>query len=206
MNKEPCMISPARAALCAALTLAAVLSLGACSAATPAPEMPTLVPDTALESTAPPGGAPVSENPTPAGPPTALAPTGAIGEAAPGAKLNVDTATEEELRTIPGVGDRMVREFQEYRPYKSILVFRKEIGKYVDAAQVAEFEKHIFVPVSPNDADADTLQQLPGVTPAIAAELIAGRPYAANADFLTKLASLVTAEDAQSAGTYLAQP
>src|SRR4051794_16592347 len=37
-------------------------------------------------------------------------------------KLNLNTLTGDELlATIPGFSNRMVREFQEYRPYVSIL-------------------------------------------------------------------------------------
>lgn len=119
-------------------------------------------------------------------------------------KLNLNTVTGDELlAAIPGFGNRMVREFQEYRPYASILQFRREIGKYVDEAQVAEYEKYIYVPVAVNDADADTLKQLPGVDDAKAQELIAGRPYASNDAFLTKLATLITADEAAAAKGYL---
>jgi radical SAM superfamily enzyme with C-terminal helix-hairpin-helix motif len=97
----------------------------------------------------------------------------------------------------------MVREFNEYRPYTSILEFRKEIGKYVDDAQVAAYEQYVYVPVVPNEADSDTLQQLPGVTPEIADVLIAGRPYASNAAFLEALATHVTPEQAAAGESYL---
>src|SRR6185503_2847741 len=51
---------------------------------------------------------------------------------APVARVNLNTATEADLlRAIPNLGNRMVHEFEEYRPYKSIFQFRKEIGKYV---------------------------------------------------------------------------
>src|SRR5436190_1923713 len=47
-------------------------------------------------------------------------------------KLNLNTVSADELKkTIPNFPDRMVGEFQEYRPYVSIQQFRKEIGKYV---------------------------------------------------------------------------
>lgn len=118
-------------------------------------------------------------------------------------KLNLNTASDDEFKTIPNVGDRMVREFKEYRPYTSIQQFRKEIGKYVDATQVADYEKYVFVPVNPNEADADTLQQLPGVDAAIAEQLIAGRPYAAPADFLKKLGELVTPDQLATAQGYV---
>jgi DNA uptake protein ComE-like DNA-binding protein len=128
------------------------------------------------------------------------------GATAPAAKLNLNTATDADFLTIPGVGNRMVREFMEYRPYTSIQQFRREIGKYVDAAQVAEYEKYVFVPVDVNQADVETLKQLPGVTDAIAADLVAGRPYASNDDFLAKLAGQLSADDLATAKNYLATP
>ena len=118
-------------------------------------------------------------------------------------KLNLNTATGDEFLTVPNVGDRMVHEFMEYRPYTSIQQFRREIGKYVDDAQVASYEQYVFVPVSPNNADAETLQQLPGVDGAIADQLIAARPYASSAAFLTKLGELVSTERATSAAAML---
>jgi radical SAM superfamily enzyme with C-terminal helix-hairpin-helix motif len=113
--------------------------------------------------------------------------------------------TEDQLMsTIPGFSARMVREFMEYRPYISIQQFRKEIGKYVDAEQVTAYEQYIYVPVDVDQADAATLQQLPGVDAAIADQLIAGRPYGSGQAFLTKLTGLVSAADAQQAAAYLA--
>lgn len=123
------------------------------------------------------------------------------------AKLNLNTVTPDELlATIPDFGNRMVREFQEYRPYVSIQQFRREIGKYVDDDQVAFYEQYVYVPVDGNEADAATLQQLPGVDETVAAELIAARPYATNDDFLAKLGELTSADNAAAAGAYLVTP
>ncbi len=121
-------------------------------------------------------------------------------------KYNLNTAGPTEFLTVPGVGNRMVREFEEYRPYTSILQFRREIGKYVDAAQVAEFEKYVYVPVDVNAADAETLKQLPGVDDAIAAELIAARPYADNDAFMSVLFDRLNPEQLAVASTYLTTP
>lgn len=119
-------------------------------------------------------------------------------------KLNLNTASAAEFAAVPNAGQRMAREFAEYRPYTTILQFRKEIGKYVDAQTVAAYEQYVYVPVDINQADADTLQQLPGVDATIAANLIAARPYA-NADaFLTKLGSYLTADQVSQAKSYLA--
>ena len=80
------------------------------------------------------------------------------------AKLNLNTLTGDELTAaIPGFPNRMIREFLEYRPYASIQQFRREIGKYVGDAQVAEYEKYVYVPISLNDSDSETLQQIPGL-------------------------------------------
>ena len=51
--------------------------------------------------------------------------------------LRLNTATDEDFMTIPGVGKRMVGEFKEYRPWKTKEQFEKEIGKYVNAKEVA---------------------------------------------------------------------
>jgi radical SAM superfamily enzyme with C-terminal helix-hairpin-helix motif len=121
------------------------------------------------------------------------------------AKLNLNEVTEDQLlSTIPNFNARMVREFMEYRPYISITQFRKEIGKYVSADQVAAYEQYVYVPVDVDQTDTATLQQLPGVDATIADQLISGRPYGSNQAFLTKLASLVPATDAQQAAAYLA--
>jgi DNA uptake protein ComE-like DNA-binding protein len=60
--------------------------------------------------------------------------------------INLNTATREEIELIPGVGPRMSHEFEEYRPYTSIEQFRREIGKYVDQAEVARLERYVMVP------------------------------------------------------------
>lgn len=139
--------------------------------------------------------------------PSATAAEGEAAEdAAPvaAAKLNLNTVTEEELlTTIPGFGNRMVREFFEYRPYVSIQQFRREIGKYVDEAQVADYEQYVYVPVNVNESDAATLMQIPGVDQAAADALVAARPYTDNAAFLTKLAEVVPSIDQAAAESYL---
>jgi DNA uptake protein ComE-like DNA-binding protein len=45
--------------------------------------------------------------------------------------VNLNKATDEDILSIPGAGNRMVREFKEYRPWTSKAQFDKEIGKYV---------------------------------------------------------------------------
>lgn len=119
------------------------------------------------------------------------------------AKLNLNTATEAEFMTIPGVGERMVGEFMEYRPYVSIQQFRRDIGKYVTEEQVAAYEGHVFVPVEPDESDAETVQQLPGIDADEAEQLVAGRPYGSRDAFLTRLSDFATPEEVTQAENYL---
>jgi DNA uptake protein ComE-like DNA-binding protein len=120
------------------------------------------------------------------------------------AKLNLNTASANDLlNTIPNFGNRMVHEFEEYRPYRSLQQFRREIGKYVTPEQVAEYEKYVFVPIAENESDAPTLQQIPGLDATEAQALIAGRPYASRDAFLAKLSEKVSAEELAVAKTYM---
>lgn len=121
-------------------------------------------------------------------------------------KVNLNTATGDEfLAAIPGLGNRMVREFQEYKPYLSIQQFRQEIGKYVDEAQVTAYEKYVYVPIAINDSDSETLQQIPGLDPTEAESLISARPYATVDDFLSRLSTYISADELEIAKTYLDQ-
>lgn len=203
--------------------LTVVLLLAACSSAgsgtvsapataaaepSTAPATPTTEPTAVPEPTAAIAPTTAAE-PTAATEPTTAAteptPTTAAVPAGP-AKLNLNTASGDDyLKAIPGFSSRMVREFLEYRPYVSIQQFRREIGKYVDDAVVAEYEKYVYVPVDVNESDAATLQQLPGVDATIADQLIAGRPYASPEAFLAQLATRVTAAQAAEAQGYLAE-
>jgi len=59
--------------------------------------------------------------------------------------VNLNTATDADIQTIPGVGARMLREFKEYRPYDNLEKFRREIGKYVDKNEVARLERYVTI-------------------------------------------------------------
>ena len=60
--------------------------------------------------------------------------------------INLNTATDEEILLIPGVGNRMLREFKEYRPYESLAKFHREIAKYVNDTELARLEQYVSVP------------------------------------------------------------
>lgn len=113
------------------LSLAALVAAVACSSEPKQAADTTAVADTAA-----------------AGPATGSTATSTSTTVASGAAIvpiNINTATDAEILRIPGVGPRMLREFKEYRPYTSIEQFRREIGKYVDKAEVARLEQYIVI-------------------------------------------------------------
>ena len=91
--------------------------------------------------------------------------------------LNLNSATEDEILLVPGVGDRMTHEFLEYRPYENMARFRREIGKYVDDDELARLEQYVFVPLDLNTADEEDLLTIPGVGPRMLHEFLEYRPY-----------------------------
>jgi DNA uptake protein ComE-like DNA-binding protein len=92
-------------------------------------------------------------------------------------QINLNTASEEEIMLIPGMGKRMLHEFQEYRPYKTIGQFRKEIGKYVDQKEVARLEQYVFVPINLNTASDEDILTIPGMGQRMLREFKEYRPY-----------------------------
>ena len=119
--------------------------------------------------------------------------------------LNLNTLTEADLTaSVPDFPQDMVSVVLDGQPYTSIQQFRSALGSSVDADQEATWETHLYVPVDPNKADADTLMQLPGVTQTLANTLISKRPYASNAAFLTTLGKSINADNAALASCYLA--
>ena len=57
--------------------------------------------------------------------------------------INLNSASNEEIELVPGMTDRMVGEFLEYRPYEDMAEFDREIGKYVDEEEVARFRQYV---------------------------------------------------------------
>jgi DNA uptake protein ComE-like DNA-binding protein len=59
--------------------------------------------------------------------------------------VRLNTATDADILSIPGTGQRMVREFKEYRPWKSKEQFIKEIGKYVGAKEAERMWRYVVI-------------------------------------------------------------
>jgi len=109
--------------------------------------------------------------------------------------VNLNTGTREEILLIPGAGNRMVREFGEYRPWKSWAQFDKEIGKYVNAEEVARLKQYVFIPVNLNTAtDADILS-IPGAGNRMVREFKEYRPWKSKEQFEKEIGKYVNARE-----------
>ena len=106
-------------------------------------------------------------------------------------QINLNTASREEILLIPGVGNRMLHEFLEYRPYRALAQFRREIGKYVDDDEVARLEQYVFVPIDLNTATDDAILSIPGVGQRMLHEFKEYRPYRSMQQFRREIGKYV---------------
>jgi len=105
-------------------------------------------------------------------------------------KINLNSATQEELETLPGVGAATAKKIVAGRPYKSVDdlakagVSKAEIEKITAQVTVASAGGKSAGQTTPkaskvdlNSASQSELEELPGVGTATAKRIIAGRPY-----------------------------
>jgi len=92
---------------------------------------------------------------------------------------NLNTATDDEIRSIPAAQpQRVLREFKEYRPYKSLAVFHREMRKYWDETEVSRLEQYVFVPINLNTATDEEILSIPAAQPQrLLREFKEYRPY-----------------------------
>jgi DNA uptake protein ComE-like DNA-binding protein len=105
--------------------------------------------------------------------------------------INLNTGTREEILLIPRVGNKMFHEFLEYRPYKALAQFHREIGKYVDDKELARLEQYVFVPVHLNTASDADIQTIPGVGSRMLHEFKEYRPYKSIEQFRREIGKYV---------------
>src|SRR5262245_32593253 len=109
--------------------------------------------------------------------------------------INLNAASRDEILLIPGVGNRMLREFLEYRPYAALAVFHREIDKYVDDAELARLEQYVFVPLDLNKASDADLLTIPGLGNRMLREFKEYRPYDGIERFRREIGKYVSKEE-----------
>jgi DNA uptake protein ComE-like DNA-binding protein len=117
--------------------------------------------------------------------------------------INLNTATAAEIMLVPGAGKRMAREFAEYRPWKSYAQFEKEIGKYVDATEVARLAQYTFIPLNLNTATEADFMTIPGAGKRFAHEFEEYRPWKSQVQFEKEIGKYVDAKEVRRFWRYM---
>ena len=109
--------------------------------------------------------------------------------------VNLNTGTPEEILLIPGAGKRMVREFAEYRPWKTWAQFDKEISKYVGQPETDRLKQYVFIPVNLNTATDEDILSIPGAGARMVREFKEYRPWKTKAQFDKEIGKYVDAKE-----------
>jgi DNA uptake protein ComE-like DNA-binding protein len=97
--------------------------------------------------------------------------------------LNLNTATAPEILLVPRIAQRMTREFEEYRPWKTFEQFDREIGKYVGAQETARLKQYVFIPLNLNTATAEQFMTIPNLASRMPREFDEYRPWKTKEQF-----------------------
>lgn len=117
--------------------------------------------------------------------------------------INLNSASREEIMLVPGISEKMAHEFEEYRPYKSLDQFRREIGKYVDETEVARLEQYVFVPMGLNSASGRDFSSIPGMSRKMVHEFEEYRPYSSIEQFRAEIGKYVDANEVARLERYI---
>ena len=109
--------------------------------------------------------------------------------------INLNTASDAEILLIPNLGNRMLREFKEYRPYRAMTQFNREIGKYVDQTELARLAQYVFVPINLNTATDEDILSIPGLGARMLREFKEYRPYPNIEKFRREIGKYVNAKE-----------
>ncbi len=105
--------------------------------------------------------------------------------------LNLNDTSSDEILLVPGVGNRMAHEFDEYKPYAHLAEFRREIGKYVNDEEVARLEQFVFVPIDLNTASDEDILTIPNLGNRMLREFKEYRPYSRIEQFRREIGKYV---------------
>ena len=105
--------------------------------------------------------------------------------------INLNSASDAEMLLVPGVGERIAHEFEEYRPYTAIAQWKREMGKYLDDAEIERMGRYVFVPIDLNTATEEEILAIPGVGKRMAHEFEEYRPYTSIEQFRREIGKYV---------------
>ncbi|MCH7564671.1 MAG: hypothetical protein IH968_12700 [Gemmatimonadetes bacterium] len=117
--------------------------------------------------------------------------------------IDLNDVTDEEILLIPNVGNRMLHEFEEYRPYEALIQFHREIDKYVDDEELARLEQYVYVRIDLNSASPEHILSIPGVGNRMLHEFEEYRPYEAMSKFRREIGKYVDDDEVERLARYV---
>ena len=117
--------------------------------------------------------------------------------------IDLNDVTDDEILLIPGVGNRMLHEFEEYRPYAALAQFHREIGKYVDDEELARLAQYVYVRIDLNTASEEAILSIPGVGARMQHEFEEYRPYTSMAQFRREIGKYVDEDEVERLARYV---
>ena len=94
--------------------------------------------------------------------------------------VDLNSATTEELTSLPGIGEATARKIIDARPHKTVedLSSLGVPARTIDGIKSLAVVRPLPVAVDLNNDPLGRVETLPGVGPTLAKEVVAGRPYA----------------------------
>jgi DNA uptake protein ComE-like DNA-binding protein len=117
--------------------------------------------------------------------------------------VNLNTGTRDEILLIPGAGQRMAREFAEYRPWRTWAQFDREISKYVGQPETDRLKQYVFIPVNLNTAGDDDILSIPGAGARMVREFKEYRPWRTKEQFDREIGKYVGAKETSRLWRYV---
>jgi DNA uptake protein ComE-like DNA-binding protein len=105
--------------------------------------------------------------------------------------VNLNSGSRAEFLLIPGAGERMAHEFEEYRPWRSFAQFNREIGKYVGPEETARLAQYMFIRIDLNTASDEDILSIPGLGQRMLHEFKEYRPYTSMEQFRKEIGKYV---------------
>jgi len=117
--------------------------------------------------------------------------------------VDLNNGTPEEILLIPGAGNRMVREFAEYRPWVNFAQFDREISKYVGQEATDKLKQYVFIQVKLNSATDEEILTIPNAGSRMVREFKEYRPWTAKAQFDREISKYVGDKETQRLWRYV---
>lgn len=134
---------------------------------------------------------------------SAPAPAFAQAAAATQARLNPNTATAEQLATVPNITPALAAAIAAKKPFKTAGEFNTLLAASLTKAQLDQVYPKLFVPINLNTASAADIALIPGMTRKMVHEFEEYRPYTSLEQFNKEIGKYVSPAEVARLRSYV---